>query len=281
MKRICLHITVPAFVAAMLIAGCGKKEGTVPSPQPPASPPPAPAAPSILPTPPVVQVTKAVPEVAAGFQVIGVLEGSSSTEVHSRVTGYLVRQDYQEGASVRQGDLLFEMDTRPFQAALDLAKATLADKQAHSAAQAEVDAARAAVTAAQANLGWTKIVAPVGGMAGRAASGLGDWIGPEAPLTTISTVDPIRAVFTLPKKFYVDNSDRIAKILALAPEARPETLELVLADGTPYAQKGQWDSMGRPASTSSGPVACALFANPGRVLRPGEYVKVGESWGGH
>jgi membrane fusion protein (multidrug efflux system) len=219
---------------------------------------------------------------ARGFQVIAILAGSTSTEIHARVTGYLIRQDYQEGASVRQGDLLFEMDARPFQAALDQAKASLADKRAprpgpaRSAAQGEVDAAQAAVTAAQSDLAATKIVAPVGGIAGGAGPGVGDWIGPGMPLTTISTADPIKAVFTLPKKFYVENSDRIAKVLALAPEARPETVELVLADGTPYPHKGRWDSMGRPASASNGPVVCALFPNPDRVLRPGQYVKVGE-----
>jgi multidrug efflux pump subunit AcrA (membrane-fusion protein) len=267
MKRICLRSAILAFIAAMLLTGCGKKEEAAPPPLPPTPP-----------APPVVQVTKAVEEEneAPGFQAIAILEGSTNTEIHARVTGYLIRQDYREGASVGQGDLLFEMDARPFQAALDQAKASLADKQGRSAAQADIDAAQASVAAAQSDLAATKIAAPVGGIAGRAVSGLGDWIAPGTPLTTISTVDPIKAVFTLPKKFYLDHADRIAQALALPPEARPETLELVLADGTPYSHKGKWDSMGRPASASSGPVACALFSNPDRVLRPGQYVKVGE-----
>jgi len=264
MKRICLRIAVLAFIAAMGGTGCGKKEEAPPPPLPP--------------TPPAVQVPKAVDEEkeTPGFQAVAILEGSTSTEIHARVTGYLVRQDYQEGAFVRQGDLLFEMDARPFQAALDQAKTSLADKRARSAARAEVDAAQASVTAAQADLAATRIVAPVGGIAARAASGLGDWIISGTPLTTISTVDPIQAVFTLPKKFYLDHSDRIAKVLALPPEARPETLELMLADGTPYPRKGRWDSVGRPSSASSGPAASALFPNPDRALRPGQYVKVGE-----
>jgi membrane fusion protein (multidrug efflux system) len=89
-------------------------------------------------------------------------------------------------------------------------------------------------------------------------------------------VDPIKAVFALPKKYYLNDSGRIAQVLALPPEARPETLELVLADGTPYPHKGRWDSVGGAASASMGPVACALFPNPDRVLRPGQYVKVGQ-----
>jgi len=278
MKKICPHIAIFTFIAVMGMTGCGKKKEAAAS-----APPPPPPAQSPAPTaPPVVQVTKAMPEEEAGFQAIAILEGATKTEIHARITGYLIRQDYQEGASVKQGDLLFEMDARPFQAVLDQAKKDLADKQARSAARAEIDTAQAAVTVAQGNLGATKITAPVGGIAGRAMSGLGDWIGQGTgpglgtPLTTISTVDPIKAVFTLPKKFYVDNSDRIAKVLALPLETRPETLELVLADGTPYPHKGRWDSIGSPASASSGPVACAIFSNPDRALRPGQYVKVGE-----
>jgi membrane fusion protein (multidrug efflux system) len=272
MKRSYLRLAILTFVAAMLVTGCGKKEEAAPPELPPTQPP----------APPVVQVTKAVEEEkeAPGFQAIARLEGSSNTEIHARVAGYLIRQDYQEGGSVRQGDLLFEMDARPFQAALDQAKASVADKQARSAAQAEIDAAQAAVRTAQTNLADTKIAAPVGGIAGRAMPGLGDWIGPGTLLTTISTVDPIKAVFALPKKFYLDNSDRIAKALALPPGARPETVELVLADGTFYSHKGRWDSVGDPASASMGPVACALFPNPDRALRPGQYVKVGEGSSG-
>jgi membrane fusion protein, multidrug efflux system len=277
MTRIYRRIAFLTFIAAMLVTGCGKKEEAV-SPVPPSPPPSAPP-PSQQAPPPVVQVTKAVEEEkeARGFEAIAVLEGATSTEVDARATGYLIRQDYQEGASVKQGDLLFEMDARPFAAALDEAKAGLADKRARSAMAADVDAAQAAVTAAQVNLAATRIAAPVGGMAGRAVPGLGDLIRAGALLTTISTVDPMKAVFTLPKQFYLDNSERIAKVLALAPESRPETLELVLADGTRYSHKGRWDFIGAPASASSGPVASALFPNPDRALRPGEYVKVDES----
>jgi membrane fusion protein (multidrug efflux system) len=244
MKRICLSSAILTFAAAMLLTGCGKKEEAAPRPLPPVPPP----------TLPVVQVAKAVEEEkeARGFQAIALLEGSTNTEIHARVAGYLIRQDYQEGAVVKAGDLLFLIDPKLSQA--DLAKL-----------QGNI------------NSGYTRITSPVNGVAGKAVPGLGDWIGPGTPLTTISTVKPIKAVFALPKKFYLDHSDRIAQVLALAPEARPETLELVLADGTPYSHKGRWDSIERPAPASTGPVtACALFPNPDRVLRPGQYVKVGE-----
>jgi len=264
MNRIHPHVAGLAFLAAMLLAGCGKKEEAPP------------AAPQFTPTPapPVVQAAKSAPEEDAGFQVIAILEGSTQTEIRARVSGFLIRQDFQEGASVKQGDLLFEIDARPFQAALEKAKANLSDKQAHAAPRVDLDAAQAAVTVAQADLASTKIVSPVTGMAGKAIPSLGDWIVPGTPVITISSADPIKAVFTLPKKFYEDHSERIAKVLALAPEARPDSLQLVLADGTAYSRKGRWDSMGTPVSASSGPVASALFPNPDHALRLGEYVKV-------
>jgi membrane fusion protein (multidrug efflux system) len=268
MKRICLPISILIFIAAMLITGCGKKEDFA-RPQLPSAPPP-----SSPPAPPLVQ---AVPDEAPVFQAIATLEGSTRTDVRARVAGFLVRQDYHEGASVRPGDLLFELDARPFQAALDQARARLADKQAHAASGAELDAARTALTAAEVNLAATRIVAPVGGIAGNAVPGLGDWIEARTLLTTISTVDPIKAVFSLPKKFYADNADRIDKIRALAPDARPQTLVLFLADGTPYPHKGRWDAIDPGAPASNRPVTVsALFPNPDGALRPGEYVKVGE-----
>ena len=226
----------------------------------------------------MVQIAEAVPDVIPGFQAIASLEGSSSAEVHTRVAGFLIRQNYREGASVRPGELLFEMDARPFQEALDQAKANLADKQAQAAPRSEIDAAQAAVTAAQLNLGETKIVAPVGGIAGASMPGPGDWIEPGKPLASIATADPIKAVFTLPKKFYLDNANRIAKVLALPPEARPETLALVLADGTRYPRQGRWDSIEIGAPDSNQPVTVyALFPNPDLVLRPGQFVKVNEA----
>jgi membrane fusion protein (multidrug efflux system) len=253
MKRICLSLA--GFAFAVLLTGCGKKEEAVPRPLPPVPPP----------VPPVVQITKAKLLEAPAFTAIATLEGSTRTEIHARIGGYLIRQDYHEGAFVKQGALLFEMDARPFQAALEKAKADLIDKQAHSTAQAEVDAARAAVKTAQDNLNETKVFAPSEGVVGRAGQGLGDLIPADAPLTTLSTVDPIKAVFILPKKFYLDNSKQLAQA----------SFELLLAGGTPYSHKGKWGSVDVGAQASSNPVtACVLFPNPDRVLHPNQYAKV-------
>ncbi|HEV3271867.1 MAG TPA: efflux RND transporter periplasmic adaptor subunit [Candidatus Methylacidiphilales bacterium] len=278
------------FSAAMLLSGCGKKEE---------APPPA---------PPVVLVTDVTQADAPVFtKAIATLNGSTNTEIHSQVSGYLLQQAYQEGSAVKAGDLLFQIDPKPFQADLDKAQATLANRQAqllrskqdldrytalvksgavsqqeyqtkvqnNLSAQADVDAARASVVTAQINLGHTKITSPIPGVAGAAIPGVGDLIGPGMTLTTVSTVDPIQAEFTLPEQFYLDNAERIAKVSTVPLQDRPESIELVLADGTPYPRKGRFYYVNRQIQTSTGAItAYALFPNPDRVLRPGQYVKV-------
>jgi membrane fusion protein (multidrug efflux system) len=240
MKRIFLRIAGLAFVAVALLAGCGKKE-KVPAPTL------APPAPPV--SPPVVQVTPTTkPDVPVFTEAIATLDGSTNTQIHSQVSGYLIKQAYQEGSMVKKGDLLFLIDTKPFQP----------------------DGKKSQILP-----GETKIVAPSDGVAGKALPGLGDLVTPGTPLTTLSKVDPIAAVFAVPRKYYLDNTGRIARVLALPAEARPEALDLLLPDGTTYSHKGKWDSIERPAPASTGPVtACALFPNPDHVLRPGEYVKV-------
>jgi RND family efflux transporter MFP subunit len=279
-----------AILAALLLPGCGPK---------PAPPPSA---------PPVVLVTEATKEDVPIFrEAIATLDGSTNTQIHAQVTGYLIKQAYAEGSQVKQGDLLFEIDPRPFQAELDKATATLASKQAvlaqtkqdltryatlvkngavsqqeyqnqvqtNLSAQADVDSAQASVTTAKINLGYTKITAPIGGIAGRAMPGLGDLISSSVTLTTISTVDPIQADFTLPEQFYLNNSDQIVKLTSVPLADRPDNLELLLADGTPYPRKGKFFYINRQIQTSTGAItAYALFPNPDRVLRPGQYVKV-------
>jgi membrane fusion protein (multidrug efflux system) len=290
MKEIFPRVVVVTFIAAVLLTGCGKKEEVAP------------------PEPPVVLVTEAAQANVPIFsEAIATLDGYVNTQIHSQVSGYLLQQAYQEGSVVKAGDLLFEIDPKPFQADLDKAMASLANAQAQQlrtkqdldryaalvksgavsqqeyqnqvqnnlSAQANVDSAQASVTTAQINLGYTKIASPIGGVAGRALPGVGDLISPSVTLTTVSTVDPIQAEFTLPEQFYLDNADRISKVSAMPMQDRPEGIELILADGTPYPKKGKFYYVNRQIQTSTGAItAYALFPNPDRVLRPGQYVKV-------
>ena len=290
MKRIYLPLASLTFIAGLLLTGCGKTEEAAP------------------PAPPVVLVMEA-PEadVPIFTEAIATLDGYVNAQIHAQVSGYLLQQAYQEGSVVKPGDLLFQIDPKPFQADLDKAKAALANAQAQElrtkqdldryaalvktgavsqqeyqtqvqnnlSTQAEVDSAQASVTTAQINLGYTKITSPIEGVAGKANPGVGDLISPSTALTTVSTVDPIQADFTLPEQFYLDNADRIAKAAELPMKDRPESIEMVLADGTTYPKKGKFYYVNRQIQTSTGAItAYALFPNPDRVLRPGQYVKV-------
>jgi RND family efflux transporter MFP subunit len=290
MKRIYPLVVGLISMAALLLAGCGKKEEMAP---------PAP--------PEVLVMAAAEADVPIFSEAIATLDGSTNTQIHAQVSGYLIRQAYQEGSVVKPGDLLFEIDPKPFQADLDKAQADLANKQAQAlrtrqnldrytalvksgavsqqeyqnevqsnlSAQADVDAAQASVTTAKINLGYTRITSPITGVAGRAIPGVGDLISPSVTLTTVSTVDPIQADFTLPEQFYLDHADGIAKVSAMPLQDRPESIEMILADGTPYPKKGRFYYVNRQIQTSTGALtAYALFPNPDRVLRPGQYVKV-------
>jgi membrane fusion protein (multidrug efflux system) len=256
MIGICLRGVFPAMVvSAFMLTGCGRKQATVP------------------PAPPEVLVTSASAADGPIFiEAIARLNGSTNTDIHAQVSGYLLKQAYQEGSVVKPGDLLFEIDPKPFQAELDQALAAVAGNQAQPQNNLS---AQAAVTTAKINLGYTKITSPITGVAGHANPGVGDWISPGMTLTTVSTVDPIQAEFTIPEKLYLDNAALIAKVSNLPLEDRVENIEMVLADGTVYPQKGRFFDVNRQIQASTRAItAYALFPNPDRILRPGQYVKV-------
>ena len=303
---------------------------------------------------------------------IGTTDGMVNAEIKAQVTGYLLKQDYKEGSFVKKGQLLFEIDARPFQAALDQtngqvaqfqgqleqaqsqvtqAEAQLAqangqlsqaaaqlsqaeanqvkaqldvDKyrplieqkavtqqefdnatQANVASKAEVEAARAGVEAARAqqahskaqigtakagvstaqgqlqnakatvntaalNVGFTKIVAPIDGIVGIAQAQVGTLVSlTSGPLTTISTVDPIKVYFSLSEQEYLHYSKASDTGLSQLE------LELVLADGSTYPEKGRFYFADRQVDPKTGAIRVAgVFPNPGDVLRPGQYGRV-------
>ena len=253
---------------------------------------------------------------------IGTLDGFVNADVRGQVTGYLLRQDYQEGALVTKGQLLFEIDPRPFQAVLDqaegqLAQATaqlanaeavqrrtqldvdrytpLAREQAASqqdldnavqnnlAAKATVETAKAqiktdeaAVETAKINLDFTRLVAPIDGIAGRAQLQVGALVNPASgPVTSVSTVDPIKVYFTVSEAEYLDFNRRFPTESMRQAEFKRLPLDLILADGTTYARQGIVSFADREVNQSTGAIRIAgLFPNPGNILRPGGYAKV-------
>jgi membrane fusion protein (multidrug efflux system) len=253
-----------------------------------------------------VEIVKVVArDVPIYQQWIGTLEGYPNAQIRAQVTGYLMKQGYKEGSTVKQGDLLFQIDPRPFQAALDQAKAKeLQDEamvgkteldvkrytplaknqaisqeqlddaiQANLSARASVEADKAAVENAQLNLGFTKITSPVDGVAGVATAQIGDLLGPSTgALTTVSTVNPIRVYFNISEQFYLTSFRPLAKD-ADGTGARDDIpLDLFLSDGSRYPSKGRWIFTGREVDMSTGTLQVAgEFDNPGNVLRPGQY----------
>jgi RND family efflux transporter MFP subunit len=253
---------------------------------------------------------------------IGTLDGLVNADVRAQVTGYLLKQGYQEGAYVKQGQLLFQIDPRPLQAALDQAqgqlaqsKAALANAQAvqgrteldvtrytplakeqaasqqdmdnavqnNLAAMATVETAKAqiktyeaAVETAKINLEFTRLVAPIDGIAGQAQLQVGALVTPNSGIvTSVSTVDPIKVYFTVGEPQYLAWRKRFPTATSSEAAGKALHLQLILADGSTYPHEGTFYFADRQVNESTGAIRIAgLFPNPGGVLRPGGYAKV-------
>jgi RND family efflux transporter MFP subunit len=276
-----------AFLAAALLAAisCARK-----APAPP--PPPA------VGVAPVIQ--RDVPVTA---EWVGSLDGYVNAEIRPQVDGYVLRQHYKEGTFVRRGALLFEIDARQLQAALDQAKGDLARNEAALAkarldvarfaplvadkavsgeeldnartaerqAQASVEAARAAAERSRLNVGWTRVESPIDGVAGIAKSQVGNLVTPQTLMTTVSQVDPIKVYFSPSEQEYL----HWAQNGGLISVGRKGALRLVLSDGSVYPQPGDPLLQDRNIDPRTGTLQVAgVFPNPDRILRPGQYAKV-------
>jgi len=236
---------------------------------------------------------------------VGTLDGFVNAQIRAQVSGYLVKQDYQEGSAVRKGDPLFEIDPRPFEAALSQAGGMLAqaqaqlgkaeldvarytplarDKaisqeelddavQARLAAEAQVASAQAAVDQARLNLSFTHIVSPVGGISGLVRAQIGDLVGPVTGiLTTVSTVDPIKAYFPISEQAYLGFRGREPGAPSIPAGIK---FDLVLSDGSAYPRKGEFFAIDSQVDGNTGTLkVVAVFPNPGGLLRPGQYARV-------
>ncbi len=261
------------------------------------------------PPPTVVKVITVLPhEVPVYKEWIGTLEGFVNAQIRAQVVGYLRSQDYTEGSEVKKGDLLFEIDPRPFQAALDQAKSKLAQDQAQEsrtkwdvdryaplakqnaisqqeyhdavqsnlAAQAQVKADEAAVEGAHLNLEFTRIASPIDGLAGIAQAQIGDLVGPNGPvLTTVSKIDPIKVYFTASEQSYLAYRHSYTNATERAAHEKELQLQLILADGSLYPQPGKFSFVGREVNPTTGTIQLVgVFPNPGYTLRPGQFARV-------
>lgn len=283
-----LTITIPVMLLALI--GCGEQKAA------------APASPTDV---EVAEVQQR--DVPVYGEWIATLDGYVNAQIQPQVTGYLWKQNYREGTVVHHGDVLFEIDPRPFEAVLQQTKGQLAqaeaqlsktaldvtrdtplakqsaipqaqldnDIQAKAAAEAMVLAAKAQVEQAELNLSFTKVRSLVDGIAGLAKGQIGDLVGPTTILTTVSQVNPIKAYFAISEQEYLKAAAKISAAYAgrrLGPAAQ---LELLLADGSVYPHKGAIVLADRQIDVKTGTIRMAgAFDNPSNVLRPGQFARI-------
>jgi len=257
---------------------------------------------------PVVEVAPVIQQnVPVYGEWVGTFQGYLNAQIAPQVSGYLVRQDYQEGGLVRKDEVLFEIDPRPFQAVLDQANAQLAgakaqlaktsldvqrdipeaqahaipesqlddDRQAQLAAKATVEADEAAVEEAALNLGYTKVRSLIPGIAGITTVQVGNLVGPSTVLTSVSEVNPIKVYFPITGVEYLRIASRVAGAVDLLSQENPIPLQLILSDGETYGYKGRILFTDRQVDPQTGTIqVVGAFPNPRNILRPGDTCRV-------
>lgn len=239
---------------------------------------------------------------------VGTIDGVDNAEIRARVPGYVQEIHYKEGAPIKKGDLLFTLDpvlseAAARQAAGDVAMARAkamrakADAERYKelyaknsatvqeydlavasqkATEAEVAAASGALESANANLSYTKVKSPIDGIAGMRNVSVGSLVGQGDPtlLTTVSRLDEVKVKFPISEQMYIKYAAKLNTLSTLDPN-RPGTLQLILADGSVYPQKGRLVLVDRAVKASVGSIMLeSRFPNPGLTLRPGQFARV-------
>ena len=283
--------SIAAIIVAIALGACHREAAT-----PPQRPAPQVSVITIKP--------QTVPDVVG---VIAQTESSQQVDIVARISGFLDTIAYQEGALVKEGQVLFQLDPKPFQAQLDAARGELQAQQARHAiavanlnrvkplaqqnavsqadldrAQGEFDASKAAVYSAQAkvneaelNLGYTTIRSPVTGFASRSLQRQGAYINSSADskLTYVAKVDPMWVYFSVSQNEVAKREDLVKSGRLLAPKNKDYGVELVMADGTSYPYRGKVSFADPSFSRSTGSfLVRAVVPNPENELRPGMFV---------
>ena len=282
-RKICSLL--PVFLAGLLLFGCGKEE-------------------KVQPQPPIVEVVEVTQKDVPVFsEWVGTLDGTVNATIRAQVQGYLIKQNYKEGDFVKKDQVLFEIDPRPYQAALEEAKGQLSQTEARwqtakanltrirplaeqsavskkdlddaigaeESTQASVTSAKAAVNKAELNLEWTKVTSLIDGIAGIAKAQIGNLVGPGSieELTTVSTINPIKCYISVSEQEYMRAEEQKEKRAGKVP------LELILSDGTTYPHKGEFAFADRQVDVRTGTIRVAtIFPNPENLLRPGMFSRV-------
>jgi membrane fusion protein, multidrug efflux system len=274
------------FVTLMICIGCSSNA------EKPAPPPPG------------VTVTPVVQKDVSIYQEwVGTMVGNVDADIRPKVDGFLLTRIYTEGSFVEKGEPMFQLDRRQAEAAvgqaqgrLERTKAGLAQAQidvrrftplvaqkavsqaeldkamsTEKAATAELEADQSGLDNAKLNLGWTTVTSPISGIAGIAKVGIGDLMTPITVMTTISSVDPIYVDFSISEQDYL----RFKREKPVKEGGGAKNLELILGDGTVFAQRGRVLFVNREVDSRTGTIQVrGEFSNPGNVLRPGQYGRI-------
>jgi membrane fusion protein (multidrug efflux system) len=291
--RSCTGFSTLSVAILLPLTACAKKQG----------------APQVVAPMPVTVATVEQRDVSLYGDWVATLDGFVNAQIQPQVSGYMIKQDYREGSVVQSGQVLFEIDPRPFQATLDQAEGQLAQAraqlaladinvkrdtplaQAHAIAQSQLDnevqqqaaqgagvrTAEANVEQAELNLGFTKVRSLVTGIAGRAMTQVGNLVSQSTALTTVSQVNPVKVYFSISEQEYLGLSGRVkaggkADLLS-GGNAIP--LQLTLGNGQPYPYKGQIVFVDRQVNPETGTIQIAgSFPNPQNLLRPGQFGRI-------
>jgi membrane fusion protein (multidrug efflux system) len=257
--------------------------------------------------PPVVKVTKVLQRDVPIYQEwVAQLNGPTNAQISPRVQGYLLKQDYRDGFFVKKGQLLYEIDSHAYQAALAQAKAQVAvaaanlsnadtnvardrplaaqnaipqkqldtDVATQAANQAQLDAAKAELTQAELNLSWTNVYSPIDGIAGMSITQVGNLVGPTTNMTTISQVNPIWAYFNISESDYLSRANTFYQVIS-GRQVNSPVMDFIQANGATYLHKGRIILVNREVASQTGTIQLvAEFPNANAMLRPGGFGRV-------
>src|ERR1700761_8872109 len=287
-RQCCGAIALALFVATFL-SGCREQ----------VKPPP--------PSPPDVEVTEVIEQnVPVYSEWVAQLNGPNNAQITPRVQGYLLRQNYKNGFYVKKGQLMYEIDSRPFLVAVDESKAQVAVAEANlsqavtnvtrdrplaaqnaipqkqldtdlatqAASQAQLDAAKAALEQSQLNLSWTKVYSPIDGIAGVSTAQVGNLVGTTTNMTTISQVNPIWAYFNISESSFLSRSATFTAAI-MGKKVQSPAVQFIQANGQTYPRTGKIIQINRNISSETGTMQLAAeFPNKQAVLRPGGFGRI-------
>jgi RND family efflux transporter MFP subunit len=278
----------------LLVAACGSKDQAETSKGLP---------------PPAVVVTTVTPQTVPIYgEYVARTEARQSVEIRARVEGFLEKVLFKEGSQVKAGQVLFVIDQRPYKAALQDARGSLAQAQAamekaqkdverlrplvaEDAApqqdldkaeaeahysRASIEKAKAAITKAELDLKFTEIRSPITGIIGKEEVTVGNLVAKDQTLlTTVSSWDPMRVVFSISESDYLLLAKKNPEGKRDAPDEAQESFALVMADNSIYPHKGSLSFVDRALDLTTGTLKIYInFPNPDKLLRPGLFGRI-------